>query len=131
MILAYCRSAQAQDLSFSYSYDAGGNMTQRQLQLIFSSRMGRFTTADSTLLLNFKIYPNPTNQFLNIEGPLPEDVTSADVRLLNLNGQVLKTEVYTGQLKTLPVSDLNNGMYLLEINYSKEKRTTYKIIVTH
>ena len=129
-------NVKAQDRNtFAFTYDAAGNVIQRQLQImppLPEGRVGNFKkdTTEIAPPLNFKIYPNPTNQYVNIEGDLPEAIEEAQIFLLNTEGKILKTEMYKGQAKTMDVSDLKNGMYMLEVNYSKNKRSTYKIIVS-
>lgn len=137
ILVAFCLlsstfASKAQTISFSY--DGSGNMTQRSVQVLMGGRFGNFVTRDSTVIpppLNFKIYPNPTNAFLNIEGDLPENTQEAQVLITNMNGQVLKRDIYRGALKTIAVNDLASGAYLLNIQYSKEKKSTYKIIITN
>jgi hypothetical protein len=117
-----------------FSYDRAGNMVERKLQVLFGGRpaLTKKDPHDSVAILpSLKIFPNPTNQYLNIEGELRENFKEADVILSDLDGKVLKTEKYYGNSKTLNVTDLKSGMYLLEIRYSKKERDTYKIIVTN
>ncbi len=129
-------NAKGQTNSIVFTYDIGGNMIQRQLQVIPPLPPGGNRLSipkDSTEILpalNFKIFPNPTNQYINIEGELPKEFEEAKITLLNSEGKILKTETYNGQTKTMDVSDLKNGLYMLEVNYSKNKRSTYKIIVS-
>ncbi len=122
----------AQENTIKFSYDESGNMIQRSLQVFVGGRINR-NAIDSnfTPAPNFKIFPNPTNTSLNIEGDLPEDISEAKLSLLNVNGQLLKKDIYLGQLKTINVTDLKSGMYILEVKYSEKKRNSYKIIVTN
>lgn len=121
-------NAQSNDLSFNY--DAAGNLIERKVQVLPQARIGKFTTpVDSTV--EFKVYPNPSSQFVNIEGPLPEGRESAQVRLMAMNGQLIKTDSYFGHAKAIPVSELKPGLYLLEVRYSKEEASVYKIVVTN
>jgi hypothetical protein len=122
--------------TIAFTYDAGGNMIQRQVQVVPPSPNARFNGVklDSTEImppLDFKVYPNPAQTIVNIEGKLPENCPEAKLQLLNVNGQVLKTGVYTGQTKQQDVSDLKSGIYFLEIIYSKKQKSTYKLIVNN
>lgn len=131
ILLATVNVLAAQTIGFSY--DAGGNMTQRSLQVLAGAKLSNLTK-DSLVTpeLNFKIYPNPTNTDLKIEGELPDKISSAKIALLNVNGQVLRQDIYySGELKSINVSDLKAGMYILELQYSKKKKSSYKIIVTN
>lgn len=129
LICLFAIRVNAQD-ALQYSYDAGGNLVQRQIQVLMQGRIGKLTTEKDSVY-TFKVYPNPANQYLNIEGPLPEGKTSATLILTAVNGQILRQDNYTGQMKAIPVSDLKPGLYLLEIRYSKEKSTTYKIVISN
>lgn len=120
----------AQQSSIVFSYDASGKITQRSVQVVMGARIGKFDTHVDSLTA-FKVYPNPTNQFINIEGELPEGVQQGQILLLNVNGQILKTDTYAGEAKSIGVSDLKPGLYLLEMKYSKTQRTTYKIVVSN
>lgn len=114
-----------------FTYDAAGNMTERRIQVLPGARFGQPQLPKDTLQRPFSVYPNPTSQYLTVEGPLPEHAGPGELRLLNVNGQVLKKDSYTGQAKTLLVDDLKPGLYLLEIRYSKKQKSTYKIIISH
>ncbi len=130
-------SGKGQDRNtFAFSYDAAGNVIQRQLQImppLPGGRLGKFEkdSIETIPPVSFKIYPNPAQTFVTIEGELPVNCTEAKVQLLNSNGQILKTTTYNSEIKTIDVSDLKNGMYLLEIIYNKKQKSTYKIIVTN
>ena len=121
---------KAQTADIIFNYDEAGNLIQRKIQVMPGARIGKFNTPiDSSRV--FKVYPNPSNSFVRIEGPLPEGTSQGEMSLLSITGQVLKTDVYTGQTKTLMVSDLKPGLYVLEIKYSKTQKSTYKIIVSN
>ncbi len=60
----------------------------------------------------WKIYPNPAGDFLYIESM---NTGSASYRLLNLEGQCLISGSLTSSSKTIDMSHLAKGVYLLEI----------------
>ncbi len=124
--------------TIAFTYDAAGNMIQRQVLVIPPIPNGgaRFanTPKDSSEIappLNFKIYPNPAQTYVNIEGELPKEVSEAKWQLLSSTGQVLKTGTYNGTLQSVSVQDLKSGLYMLEILYNKKQRSTYKIVVSN
>src|SRR5687767_9941298 len=90
-------SAQEEN-TIVFSYDAAGNMIERKLQVVMAGRLEnaqkRNDTSEIIPAQNFKIFPNPTNQYLNIEGDLPKDFTEAKINLLSINGQILKEDTY-------------------------------------
>ena len=65
---------------------------------------------------SFKLYPNPTKNVLNVQ--LTTTVENS-FRIINSIGQVVKT----GKLntKSIEVSQLKTGVYLLEINDGEER----------
>ncbi len=71
---------------------------------------GPTTVGENVTQTGFVVYPNPASDRIQIEGP-----GSFDFSLINLQGQVVKL----GQAlenDNLDVSDLNRGLYFLQIN---------------
>ena len=79
------------------------------------ARLGNtiLSTSDIENQLNFKIYPNPTTNFLNFENKR----TITKIQIININGQVIKT---FNQLEfvnnKIDIQELENGIYFLKIN---------------
>lgn len=122
----------------AFTYDNAGNVVQRKLTVIppsqkipFSNPTPHSQEKDSLNVIEFKVFPNPTSDLVSIEGPLPEGIESAKIYLINSNGQIIKTDSYSGTTKSIVVGDLKPGVYYLEVNYSKERSSNYKIIVTN
>jgi uncharacterized repeat protein (TIGR01451 family) len=65
----------------------------------------------------FKIYPNPTNNILNIETKKTIEVTS--INIYNTLGQVVLVIPNAQQTKSVDVSSLKTGNYFLKINSDK------------
>jgi len=57
------------------------------------------------------VYPNPVRDFLIIEGP----AELSEIKICDLNGKVLKTKIVDGKTTKIAVSDLSQGLYLLQI----------------
>ena len=76
---------------------------------------------------NFVIYPNPVDNILNIN--LINDA-SGFVKIYNLQGQLIQEVEITSNLLELNTSNLQDGIFLVDIIQAKEK-TTKKIIVKH
>jgi hypothetical protein len=124
--------------TIAFSYDAGGNMIQRQLQVVPPGPGGKFINPysdsekkDSLNTIEFKIYPNPTRDVLNIEGELPPEVQEAKVFLFNTNGQKMIESTYDGQKKQLNLVGFKSGLYYLEVQFSKKNSSNYKVIITN
>ncbi len=74
---------------------------------------------------SFAIYPNPSNQFINIES----EILINSITIYDLKGRELKkNKILKPTLNyRIDLSDLSFGMYLLEIK-SKDKKETNKFI---
>lgn len=77
------------------------------------------------------IYPNPANNFVNLDFEMTPAVKQAKVRIINLLGSVVKeVEIEKGasQLK-LDVSDLDNGVYFYSVLINGDTYKTKKLII--
>lgn len=73
---------------------------------------------------NIFIYPNPANQFIQIQGiDFNEGVR---VKIISIEGKIMKDEMETQS--TINVSNLNTGMYFLELTDNKGKTGVTKFI---
>lgn len=111
--------------SVKFSHDAGGNMTQRYTRSM-NLRVGR-TTSDS--VLSFKVYPNPTKDYVTIEGTLHNDKTAL-ISIYDINGALLKQDSYEGVQKTIRLNGYANGIYFLELKYADRQSANYKLVIT-
>ena len=83
--------------------------------------------ADNQINLELSVYPNPTTDFVNIS--LTGINTGYAVNLYSITGQIVKSQTYTAQENRLQVSDLTNGVYVLEvIDENSNTRTVRRII---
>ncbi len=75
--------------------------------------------------LGFNIYPNPTNDFINIK--LTQDFQF--LRIINSTGKIIK-ELNINKLKetSISVNDLKKGYYLVML-YGKNKVVSEKLII--
>ena len=62
---------------------------------------------------NLTIYPNPSDGKLSIATGRPDDYT---VQLYSLNGTILGTQQIKGELFTIDMSDLQDGVYMVRIS---------------
>ncbi|TVR37249.1 MAG: T9SS C-terminal target domain-containing protein [Cryomorphaceae bacterium] len=87
------------------------NTTITMIEEDISTEVEEMATPDS-----FRIFPNPTNNFLNIVSPNPDE--NLFVRVFDLSGKVVLHKGMTGQM--LDVSPLISGMYILQIERNNE-----------
>ena len=74
---------------------------------------------------NFEMFPNPANDIVTIRS----EVAFEEVRMLDLNGRLVKISAVNGdKVAVLNVSDLNSGVYFLEIK-TAEGTTFQKLSV--
>lgn len=125
LITFLCINIVAQN-AIKFDYDAGGNLTQRYIQ-VFNFRIAP-PVNDS--LLTFNVFPNPSNTHINLEGGLDKDTKVAHVKLYNINGQTMLTDNYYGELRTYKFNGYPAGVYFLEVHYSRERKNTYRILIT-
>jgi hypothetical protein len=82
---------------------------------------------------DFNVYPNPTNDVLNIKfEQLTENTENIDVVNLELK-DVMGNVVYKGTIKNrqllqLPLSNLSNGVYVLIATNGKTKIYQTKVV---
>lgn len=70
----------------------------------------------------FKIFPNPTTDFLNIESPFEQNFS---IKLFDLQGKILLDEENASN--KINLNQLNPGLYILKIKLNDET-STYKIL---
>jgi FtsP/CotA-like multicopper oxidase with cupredoxin domain len=74
-------------------------------------------TLDETSL---KVYPNPTNGSLVVNLPSSGGTTKT-VTVVNLIGELIMTQKFTGEEHTIDLINLQTGTYLLEILHDENK----------
>ena len=119
------------DLNYDYSNYVYYNLTGSWNKLPYQgipmirpvfSKSPLIHVADNQLLQNFNPYPNPVNNLLTIAPN--ENVLYS---LFDISGKKVKT----GYSKTIETSDLDNGIYFLQIEQKSKSNSVYKIIVHH
>jgi len=71
------------------------------------------------------IYPNPASSVLNIDNKSNE--TISNIALYNINGVKVKEIKSTEAMQSIPVSDLQSGIYFVKIELN-EQVINYKFI---
>lgn len=83
------------------------------------------TVEDAEIDLQFRVYPNPTSQFLYVSHP---EVSAFEVQISDLNGK----QLYLGTMikeQPIDVSAYLTGMFFITIqNKDSNKKNTYKFI---
>jgi len=90
--------------------------------LIRVQRYDKIQTDD----LSFKVYPNPTSEFLRIEMPTYEGYRQ--LTLLDSESRDLRTATVESESIEFSVADLPAGIYYLRIGSDEQIFATYEII---
>jgi hypothetical protein len=65
-----------------------------------------------------QIYPNPASDFIKVVAPISENTI---LKILSLEGKVLKTISLISNQTLVPVNDLANGVYIIDLNNVMQK----------
>lgn len=90
-----------------------------------ASNTDTLLSTDSNVITNntFTVYPNPTSSILNISNP--NNVEIKNISVVDINGRIVKNQ--SDSLSQINVSDLNAGVYFVNIE-AAEGKTTKKFI---
>lgn len=85
-----------------------------------------------TLTSSVNIYPNPTNDIVNLDYKFPENNEKATVNIYNYAGVLIKSfNIYGNQGKEVRnISELPNGLYIFSIISNNTQISQQKIIVS-
>lgn len=77
----------------------------------------------------FKMYPNPASTQLNV---ILNNPNVESVQVFNVNGQLVYQQNATAtQQLSVDVSSWNNGLYLLNLNYTDGSKKVERLIINH
>lgn len=79
-------------------------------------------------LIPVKFYPNPAQDFVNVELPALTGVEVEQVRIVSISGQVMREVNNTGRV---PLEGMAPGIYFLELWFNNGAVQSYKIIKQH
>lgn len=131
LLFTLCASALADRVT--YSYDASGNRTDSQREIVFTRGASNSKSAqskkylDSLSLARIAIYPNPTEGDLRIDITGIEDFTDTELTVRSLNGSVLEHIQPLDVTNEMDLTNYADGIYLVIIKL-KDQSTTWKII---
>ncbi|HLU85755.1 MAG TPA: S8 family serine peptidase [Vicingaceae bacterium] len=85
-------------------------------------------STEKVIIENLKIYPNPTNAYLNISGDL-QALSNASFQIFDISGKKIKDIAlnFDSDNTTIDVSTLQTGTYILTISKGEVKQS-YKFI---
>ncbi len=95
------------------AYAGGGTTPVTQQSLVLSSVAPQFYLAVNELNGNeFKVYPNPVNESLNVQF---DHVKNGTISILDLNGKTVFTTEINGLTMNINTAQLVSGIYLLQV----------------
>lgn len=131
IILAFNLSMLSQS-NLKFSYDGSGNLKQKTSQvsaLKIAMPEPKKTTASPDSVLSFKVYPNPAQDIVNIEGKLNDNNSVAEIVIFNSINQEVKKIMYYGNRTAINIDDLQSGVYLLNVYSGSKQIAAYKILI--
>jgi len=64
--------------------------------------------------VKFKIYPNPAQNYINIQFD-ENEYAQKDIRIIDMSGRIIKTAELYSDMETIDISEIQKGLYILEI----------------
>ena len=97
----------------------------------FISSEDRLFSSDKLTVSN--IYPNPADDFANIDYVISSQVGEAKVTFYNVLGNEMKEEILDKDQRKIRVStrEWNNGIYLYQLSSEGKSLVTKKLLVRH
>lgn len=129
IIIFLCGLALGAEAQYiSYTYDAAGNRTKRELV------MGTFRKAADTSAVSdylgaekFSIAPNPTTGVVRVEMANKELEEEREYSLLNLSGLLITTKTSKDPSQSFDLSGQPAGIYLIRIR-QKDEEVVWRIV---
>jgi len=111
-----------------YTTQTGTNGTVTQgVQQPYEISVITFLEEAKGITLWFSSYPNPTTGFLTLEVK-DIDISNIQFQLYNINGILLQSEIITGNLTQIDMSNLVPATYFVKIFQGEKEVKTLKII---
>jgi Secretion system C-terminal sorting domain len=111
---------------------AVGNVVEKENKLDeFVSSEDRLFSSDKLTVSN--IYPNPADDFANIDYAMGSQTGETKITFYNVLGNEMKEEILDKDQKKVRVStkEWNNGIYLYQLSSEGKSLVTKKLLVRH
>lgn len=100
--------------------NAGGPFGQ---QVYSVTVQGASSIHENNYSLELNIYPNPTDNLINVEAPI-----NSNLELYNISGKLIKTYNQTASKTQIDVSSISSGVYILKV-LNEAGSATRKVII--
>ena len=110
------------DTAYTSTYDIIGTLRPDTASIGAVEYVAQTASLNSTQVVSFKVYPNPSVGSITISS-LP---STSVVSIYNQLGQSIYTQqVYTNELK---INSIKNGLYIVQVQANNETQTTQLIV---
>ena len=79
--------------------------------------------------ISLGIYPNPTSDYIHLKISNYKNYKNLHYQIIDLNGRVILSNTIEGFIKTIEISSLSDGLYLLQIFDSNSLLSSSKISI--
>ncbi len=133
-------TAQIEDIpskrTVFFKYDANGNRTKKWIDFIDCNGVITEKTSSEPKLLEdnlqsigLKLFPNPATDKVNLSVNTTIPVRECKIMLTDMSGKILyqKDNIANYTLETIPLNLIQNGVYLVKLNFN-DKVYTWELI---
>ncbi len=116
--------------SYNYTYITSNGVCPADTSLITVNVTScNFLSVDELTFAGVSLYPNPTNDVINIKAGDLEGTFNIIVRDMNGRDVIISNETLSSnELITIPVTNLEPGMYFVNL-FNDSKATVFKVVV--
>lgn len=104
----------------------GGRLNVNNAIQLFMEDCENLSTASVSLEDKVSLYPNPTEGILNIK--TSQQLQVSKIKILSLDGREI-TSLQSNEITQIDVSDLSQGIYILQMEFENVKGVIYKKII--
>lgn len=98
----------------------------QEVSLIMTGQAGPLSVEEK-ILNELKVYPNPTNDYVFVEGDLAE-LIDAEIEVYDISGKIVaKQSIQDAFQNRIDFSNLESGIYMMRINKNGAQKT-FKIV---
>jgi hypothetical protein len=69
---------------------------------------------------SFEIFPNPTQDYIQIAGNL--SISNADYQIIDMQGRIIQSGILKNQSDRLLLDQISPGCYILQLNNKENKK---------
>lgn len=116
-------------VSYFSNQVAADSILIRSLEFLYPIVCNQPASLENNEVSDWKIYPNPSADFIAIE---LQDAMNVRLNVVDVSGRIVLTQEFLGAVQQIDVSDLNPGKYWIELtNIKGGTRTDVKSFVKY